>query len=208
MPAPKPTIYDALSAVVDELNIFFNEFRPSDGNDEVVLGNISFADPYQSSGGVSDIKDKVVLTLVNIEEEKTMRNLPKSVPSGTGYNYQNPPVILNLYVLFSANYHSNANSYGKCLVYISDVIAFFQSKKVFTTTNTPALADKSIDRLIFDLYTLSFEQMNHLWAVLGGKYMPSVLFKVRLLEVQYAPESPAPLIEQVENNSNVFFKNP
>jgi Pvc16 N-terminal domain len=209
MPFPKPTIFDALNAVSNELNDFFNAIRTNDGNDAVVLGNIAFADPYQSGGGVSDsIKDKVVLTLVNVEEEKTLRNMPASIPVGSGYSYQNPPIVLNLYVLFSVNYHSTLNSYDNSLIYLSEIIAFFQRKKTFTALNTPLLMDKNVDKLIFDLHSLSFEQMNHLWAVLGGKYIPSVLYKVRLLEIQNTPESPVPLIEQVENDAKVFLSTP
>ena len=40
-----------------------------------------------------------------------------------------------------------------------------------------------IEYLIVELYSLSFEQQNQLWASLGGKYMPSVVYKVRLVVI-------------------------
>ena len=34
------------------------------------------------------------------------------------------------------------------------------------------------------MYTLNFEQINHLWSILGAKYLPSVLYKVRQLTIE------------------------
>jgi len=31
---------------------------------------------------------------------------------------------------------------------------------------------------------MNSEQVNHLWATLGGKYLPSVLYKVRMLTIE------------------------
>ena len=201
---PDKSIYESLNFISKYLDVFFNDIR-SKLDDTVVLGNIAYADPYQANrDNLANIQDKVVVTLVNIEEEKTLRNTAYEVPRTSGYSYQNPPIFLNLYVLFSAN----SNNYENALIYLSDVVSFFQREKVFTPATHPGLAGKGIDKLVFDLYTLSFEQMNHLWAVLGGKYIPSALYKVRLVQVQFAPESPAPLIEQVENSAKVFFSSP
>ena len=65
-------------------------------------------------------------------------------------------------------------------------VGFFQAKNVFTNDNTPALAaeDPNIKKLILEFYSYSFEQMYNFWSVLGTKYLPSVLYKVRLLKIQ------------------------
>ena len=39
-------------------------------------------------------------------------------------------------------------------------------------------------RLVLELYTLTFEQINYLWGSLGGKQMPFALYKLRLVEVE------------------------
>ena len=41
-----------------------------------------------------------------------------------------------------------------------------------------------IERLVVELYSLNLEQQNHLWGYLGGKYLPSVVYKVRLVRIQ------------------------
>jgi hypothetical protein len=41
-----------------------------------------------------------------------------------------------------------------------------------------------IEKLVVELHQLNFEQQNNLWAVLGAKYLPSVLYKVRAISIQ------------------------
>jgi len=55
-------------------------------------------------------------------------------------------------------------------------------------------------RIIMELYTLTFEQINHLWGSLGGKQVPFVMYKARLVKIQHQITEEAPLIEQIENN--------
>jgi hypothetical protein len=49
-----------------------------------------------------------------------------------------------------------------------------------TSANTPSL-DKRIDKLMFEMESLGTERLNNVWATLGAKYMPSVIYKMRML---------------------------
>ena len=91
----------------------------------------------------------------------------------------NPELKLNLYILLVANFAL----YKTGLEFLSGAIGFFQSKNVFTHDNTVDL-DPAIQKLIVEMHTLSFEQQNHLWGSLGAKYLPSIMYKVRLLSIQ------------------------
>ncbi len=53
---------------------------------------------------------------------------------------------------------------------------------VFTPFTHPSL-DPGIEKLVFELYNLSFEQLNQVWGMLGGKYYPSVLYKMRVISI-------------------------
>jgi hypothetical protein len=54
-----------------------------------------------------------------------------------------------------------------------------------------------------ELYTLSFEQINYLWASLGGKQMPFVMYKLRLVAITDRKlVREVPLIEELTNNSS------
>ena len=140
----------------------------------VIAANIAKAEELTA------VTSKIVMSLVNIEEDRISKHPSNSFPSpvGTGVEYRNPPVLVNLYVLFSVNRDYTDDA----LLYLSYVMQFFQHKNLFTPQNSPALftdAMLPVQQISSELVTLNFEQVNHLWASLGGKYLPSVLYKVR-----------------------------
>jgi hypothetical protein len=65
----------------------------------VIAANIAKAEELTS------VTSKIVMSLVNIEEDRISKHPSNSFPSpvGTGVEYKNPPVLVNLYVLFSVN---------------------------------------------------------------------------------------------------------
>jgi hypothetical protein len=79
-------------------------------------------------------------------------------------------------VLFSVN----KDDYKDSLILLGHIIQFFQFQNSFTPLTHPGL-DPRIEKLMVEMYTMNFEQVNHLWSTLGGKYLPSVLYKVRQL---------------------------
>lgn len=124
---------------------------------------------------------ELCLSLVNVEEEKIHKTQsPYKIEDNGAVNLINPEIKLNLYILFTANF--GTNNYGEALRFLSHIISFFQGRQVFTPQNAPTL-DEHIEKLIIELVTLSFEQQNHLWGCIGAKYIPSVLYKVRLLSI-------------------------
>jgi len=124
--------------------------------------------------------DSLGFFLVNIEEERVNRTQSAYITSRDGtVAHINPDVKLNLYIMIAANF----STYKTGLEFLSGAIRFFQSKNVFTPENTPNM-DPAIRKLIVEMTTLSFEQQNHLWGSLGAKYLPSVMYKVRMLTIQ------------------------
>ncbi|MGV3589260.1 MAG: DUF4255 domain-containing protein [Adhaeribacter sp.] len=182
-------ISHALKILVSELNTFFNGIQPA-VEDTVKLGNIAIIESPTGRDN-ADMHEKIVVTLVNLREEKTLKNGPYSFANNATLKteYFNPPVFVNLFVLFSAT----ANDYEKALTYISRLIRFFQSRNIFTHLNTNVNVtggfidyDKLSEfKLIVDLYSPTFEELNHLWGTLGGKQYPSVLYLMRLLELKH-----------------------
>jgi len=163
-----------------------------------ILGNIS---RLESGGGASnaDLQDKVILTLVNIDEEKTLKNNPHYVRDGEALLKRNPTLFLNLYVLISCG----ADDYETALSKISYVIGFFQSKHVFTPENAEAaFPDEHVEKIIMDMFSMNFEQVNHLWGIMGGKYIPSVLYKMRLVPVQEDRGKGGPVVREIKTTEN------
>jgi hypothetical protein len=191
-------IANAVNLVLRELRAFLaarNANESSDAPDFVVLGNVALTDVPDLT---PPIRERVVISVVNIAEESTFKNAPHFERSGNGARYRNAPKYLNLFVLFSANY----TNYETALRRLSQVVLFFQGKHVFTLQDSPVLStvDDPIAelRLIMELFALTFEQVNYLWASLGGKQIPFVLYKVRLVRVDADRTTrEAPVIEEI-----------
>ncbi|MFN4079854.1 MAG: DUF4255 domain-containing protein [Saprospiraceae bacterium] len=167
----------ALTWIVNRINVDLGQTSPP----EIVTGSVSLIDSGQDCA-TQNLNNVGIATVVNIEQENTLRNQPfhRKVSGDDGLPKtiaQSSEVFLNIYVLFSAN----KSSYAESLRLISDIVEFFQAQNVFTD---PALKAVGVEKLIFDLYSLNFEALNHLWGINGGKYLPSVLYKMRLLIIQ------------------------
>lgn len=134
------------------------------------------------------------LSVVNIKEERTLKNLPNYVRNDVTLKatYENPPVFLNFHILMVAT-HQN---YTNALLALSRTIRFFQFKNVFTqdnvdpasiTTNAPLnpLDQLGSFKFIFELYSPTMEEINHLWGTLGGKQYPFVLYLMRMLDLKF-----------------------
>ncbi len=174
-------IYEALQIISEQLDNYLS----SQGLSNLVkLENIALLD--SSSENAANVNGKVVLTLLNLEEDSIQKNLPNFKVRNGVTEYKNPPVHLNLFLLISAN----CDTYEKSLRCISKTIQFFQGKKVFTSTNTvynrTNVAFDVVDQFRFnlELYTLSLEQLNYVWGTLGGRQLPSVIYKIQLIEIE------------------------
>ncbi|PHN06370.1 hypothetical protein CRP01_12435 [Flavilitoribacter nigricans DSM 23189 = NBRC 102662] len=180
-------IHATLSLLREELDAFIKSLDDNTTDDQVILGNISQLDTEDGD----KLHGNVVLTLVNVEEESALKNrkLPR-YQEGDKILYENPPVNLNLYLLFTACWPTN---YDNAIKRLGHVVSFFQHRNQFTLKDATHFAD-GVDpddeelsnlRLVLDLYTMTFEQINHLWGSLGGKQAPFVMYKARLASVRY-----------------------
>ena len=157
----------ALIKLRNELQAYLTPTRP------VTLDNVAL---MESADKVTALGDHVIITLVNIEEESSLKNglNYRRTPIG-GIEYENRPIFLNLYLLFTANFPRN---YDVSLMLLSKIIQFFQGHNSFIVNS-----DEGESQLTLDLYTMTFEQINHLWGSLGGKQIPFVMYKARLVQI-------------------------
>ena len=63
---------------------------------------------------------------------------------------------------------------------LSYIIKFFQSHRLFDRDNSPTLSSE-IEKLTIELVNLPFTEQREVWAALGMSYMPSVIYKVRMV---------------------------
>jgi len=174
-------IYETLQILKEQLDVYFSD----EGLGKILtLENIALWE--SGSEDASKIAGKVIITLINLEEETTLKNIPNYKVRDGKTEYKNPPVNLNLFILISAN----CDTYDKSLRSISKVIQFFQGKKTFTSSNTvynrTNVAFDVLDyfKFIVELYTPGFEELNYVWGTLGGRQLPSVIYKVQLIQIE------------------------
>ena len=176
-------IYESLAILRAELENFISHNSTIvSTEDEVVLGNIALSEGASAAA----ITNKLVLTLIKIEEDPSLKNGPTRIFDGTKYIKENRPVHSYAYILITAHYPDN---YANALKRLTAAIKFFQGKAIFTHANSPLpeLDDlEGIDefKMTLELVSPSFEQLNHIWGMMGGKSHPAVLYKARILVIK------------------------
>jgi hypothetical protein len=164
----------ALNFIKDELNTYLYARTGSDRID------VNLSKVVDESGKYAFTENSIAATVINIEEERTFKSqLPE-------YKYQDgqhirfePDIKLNLHILFSAYFQL----YYESLKAIAHILTYFQSHTFFTPIEYPAL-DARIERLVPQLESVSYEQLNQIWAFIGAKQLPSVIYNVRLVVIQ------------------------
>lgn len=197
-------IYETLQILKEQLE---NYLDAADLGKNVVLDNVAMLE--SGSDSASDLEGKVILTLLNIEEESALKNVPSVKVVNNNAEYSHPPIRLNLYLMVSAY----RDSYDTSLMNISKTIEFFQSKRVFTPSNTiykresASLDDLEDFKFVIELYTPGFEVLNHIWGTLGGRQLPSVMYKVQLIQIKRDKVlAVTPVISEVNGSLNDINK--
>jgi hypothetical protein len=180
-------IHVTVAQVARELNAYLNLRSPGMPEDRVTPG--SLFDLNGAANGAT--KNRVVVQVVNVEENGVYRSLETHQPRSDGtHGRVNPPVRVNVYVLFVAN----LDNYPEALKAISLVVAFFQNRYTFEVSGN----GDGASRVIFELYSMTFEQQNHLWASLGAKYMPSVIYRAAILDIRdLQTQAAVPPVEEI-----------
>ncbi|ALP53859.1 hypothetical protein Tel_12335 [Candidatus Tenderia electrophaga] len=163
----------AISHIASELNQHLK--RSFDlSEDVVVVSNL-----LEQDGSVAPhANNKIVVSLVNIEKDSVPFQQQNFASGGGRSIVASPPLYFNLYLMF-ASYFSGSN-YQEGLKFISKTISYFQGQGVFDQHNSPGL-DTKINKLILDIENLDMQNLSSLWGMLSGKYLPSVLYKVRMV---------------------------
>jgi hypothetical protein len=123
--------------------------------------------------------NKIIVSLVNLDHETNQQYAQYQQLEGGKINSPNLPYNFNLDVLVTALF----SNYGEALKFLSETIYFFQAKHHFTPENSPGL-DPRIQKLSFEIIKLNYHETHSLWAALGAKYQPSIMFKVSMLSFQ------------------------
>lgn len=176
-------IYESLEILREQVENYLADIGL--GDNLLILDNIAhFVD--NPSKPNEDLDNKIVLSLLNMEEETALKNIKNSHSENGNTIKKNNPVNLNLYLLFICN----RSDYAYSLRSLGGIIEYFQAKKIFNQTNTifsksnEALQAVTDFRFTVELYTPTFEELNYIWGTLGGKSYPSALYKLTLVSLE------------------------
>jgi hypothetical protein len=174
-------LFEVIQIITEQVNSYLAECGLTKS---VIVENIGL--PEAQTENVALLVDKVALSLLNLQEEATLKNIPNHYYDNNKIVYRNSVINLNLFLLFSAN----RSTYSKSLKDISKIIEFFQGKKLFNQSNTVfdrnSAAMNDVDNFCFtvELYTPTFEELNYIWGTLGGRQLPSALYKVSMIQIE------------------------
>lgn len=122
-------------------------------------------------------KHKLILSLVKIEEDSSL----KSTSLNPSKSLQQAPISINLYLLFAASIELSNSE--KAYKYLSEVVRFFHNKPLFNPQNSPNLGNGALEKISMELVNQSFEEQSQMWSMLGSPYLPSLVYRVRILSL-------------------------
>lgn len=142
---------------------------------KVILSSI--VDP----SGSFEVKDSnvLLLKLINIEPDPIANDsMPISRIPGRSDIVETSPLYINLKIVLAA--YSKPEQIQSGLDMLTIGMSYFQGKPVWNAQNTPELPS-NVDRLVFEMETLDVHQLNHVWGAIGTKYLPSAMYKMKML---------------------------
>ncbi len=168
-------IYEVLNDIQEQLN---QHFRLKFGlaEDKLFLATL-----FDTEGAASIENDLVVMMPVNIQEEKHLYNRNSS--SG-----DQPSVSLNLMLMITTTFSGKQASEG--LKFLSETISFFMQNNSMEIEG---------NKISIEFQNIDLNTQNSLWASLGAKYTPSVVYQLSLItidenmptsEITYASDFP------------------
>lgn len=183
----------AMEFIRDELNKDIVSRIPMGASDRVVISNV-VQQEEGDGGNLSDLKDdRMLLSLIHLEEDRIFKDQSRAAITTEGtVRYREPDIRLNVYLIFSAHF----GHYLTGIKHLSATISFFQANNVFDTTQYPSM-NPLLKRVVMDLHSFSLDQNFQFWQSLGGKFLPSVMYKMRLLVFQeeFLQSQGPPIIE-------------
>lgn len=185
-----------LNSLASRLNESLLMSIPS-ADDWVVLSEVVGADGSVPPRAMA----KVAMTLVNLQRDPAFRGMEPVPRAADGTNVQStPPLDVNLEVLLSANFAGE--SYSDALTLISAVVQYFHHNPSFTSASTPELPS-GIQRVTVEWVDQNLSDTHNMWASLGGRYVPSVVYRVRTLTVDDGRvHDVAPIVSAVAENNH------
>lgn len=152
-------------------------------------GRFGVADDIVATSALSDaegktpaaVRNRLAVFVTGITHDTMSRGLPGRLPVVAGRMAVNPaPVHLTVHLMLASSF--DAENYLESLKILSHAVQFFQVHPVFDRLSAPEM-DRSIEQLSFEIENLDTDGRSQLWGILGGRYLPSVLYRMRTVTI-------------------------
>src|SRR5690349_22337922 len=108
-------IIDALKFLAEEINKYLAQKMGISTDPRISLGNVAYLSD-------SSNPNNALLSLINVEEDRVSRQQENYSKTVNGITYKAPPLLVNIYILFSFN----LPQYPESIKWLSYVLQFFQ----------------------------------------------------------------------------------
>jgi len=165
----------ALGLVASRLNAHLSaRYKVSD--ELVALSPLADAEGKPAA----ETRNRLALFLINIAHDATPR---RPLALAAGQVERAHPIHLDIYFMLASAH--DPETYMEGLKLMSAALMFFQAHPLMTPQNTPEMPD-GLDQLSIEIANLRVEELGQLWGNLGGRYVPSVMFKMRSVMIDSA----------------------
>ena len=186
-------IHSFLTFIKDDLNVFFRQKLFID-EDTVEFIDGENNDPLEFKLG------KITPLIVNLREERILRSADRFLHlQENGAKEASVPIIpIHVYLLFVSRF----KDYLEGMKRLTLLLQYFQTHPTFTPQLSPGLEGEDIRKVNTELYSLSFQEQNELWASLKMAYHPSLLYKFSILILQDSTPTLNPEVGSLSQNLN------
>lgn len=187
-------IGNTLKALVSGLNNYLGD---------IYTPNVEYAFLKQASDNMfSNANEKIVVSLVNMEEDTVFKNQTNAFQSQNA-NLTHPlggkPTIrFNLYLLVVCDPGADHLSYSDALTMLSHIVRYFKSNPSQELTVVDGAGTKTM-YLDIDFHNISLEDSNNMWSNFGGKQLPFAMYCLKLMEIESDDPNTANLSTKITN---------
>ena len=128
----------------------------------------------------ANARNRLALFISNITQDPMPRRMSGAPPSSLGAVSRAKPIHLDIYFMLAAAF--DAETYTEGLKMLSAALRYFQANPLMTPQNTPGMA-RGLIQLAVEIDNLGNQEIGQLWGNLGGRYVPSVHFRMRSIMI-------------------------
>lgn len=180
------TIANVLEFIRDRVIAF------SDAPNSVLIENVALLGETELG---ADNFSKIFMTVLKIDEERLASDPNVFFRKEVDEEYSkrsNPVKYFTLNLLFAAC--SSNQRYAEALQRLEKVLECFQEQHIYEIPLPDGLESL---RILLELRNMDLNEQNQLWSILGGKYFPSVVYRVKMIPILSISEEGFGVVERI-----------